>query len=521
MKRIFLLAATLFCSVATYAQNIPHYHDADVEASKEYVVGNAFQKDLLLYVDMLGDTHPYYADTKHRAELNKCAKRLYRECGKIKDVAEFKLLVARLAASLNDGHTSIFYWTSPNKIFPVRVALGGGDSAVVDACSQELSELLGRKVVKLNGKPIEQILKQAREIVSADNDVNFENLVEDYLMISEFWSMLGMSDEVLSLTFADGANIDVKAINKSDLKVAQLQKDLSGRVTAPRRVLFDYTIYEEEGICYLQFNQFADRITHPKNQQLPRFDEFVRDMMSEIEVKGVKTLVVDLQYNSGGNSLLGNVLLSWLKPYAELEQYSADVRISELMQTYYPYYKEFTYDGKPLEVGRVYSAPEFDHYRRDNVGDVVPQQDSTRHVLNFDKERIFKGDVVFIQSKESFSSASLLLTTARDNGIGYIIGERSGGRPSHYGDILYCVLPNTETIATVSHKHFVRPNRALCGEQYLEPNIFVPLNNSDKDLAWECILDFFGPNKGKRVVTTTTTDDDSYLWDTIYRPTMN
>ena len=521
MKRIFLLAATLFCSVATYAQNIPHYHDADVEASKEYVEGNAYQKDLLLYVDMLGDTHPYYADKKHRAELNKCAKRLYRECSKIMDVAEFKLLVARLAASLNDGHTAIFYWTSPDKIFPVRVALGGGASAVVDASSQELSELLGREVVKLNGKPIGQILKQAREIVSADNDVNFENLVEDYLMISEFWSMLGMSDEVLSLTFADGDSIDVKAINKSDLKVAQLQKDLSGRVTAPRRVLFDYTIYEEEGICYLQFNQFADRITHPKNPQLPRFDEFVRDMMSEIEVKGVKTLVVDLQYNSGGNSLLGNVLLSWLKPYAELEQYSADVRISELMQTYYPYYKEFTYDGKPLEVGRVYSAPKFDHNRRAAIGDVVPQQDSTRHVLNFDKERIFKGDVVFIQSRESFSSASLLLTTARDNGIGYIIGERSGGRPSHYGDILYCSLPNTETIATVSHKHFVRPNRALSGEQYLEPNIFVPLNNSDKDLAWECILDFFGPNKGKRVVTTTTTDDDSYLWDTIYRPTMN
>ena len=70
MKRIFLLAATLFCSVATYAQNIPHYHDADVEASKEYVEGNAYQKDLLLYVDMLGDTHPYYADTKHRAELS-------------------------------------------------------------------------------------------------------------------------------------------------------------------------------------------------------------------------------------------------------------------------------------------------------------------------------------------------------------------------------------------------------------------------------------------------------------------
>ena len=520
MKRIFIIALASLCAVTAYAQNIPQYHDADVEASKEYTEGNAYQKDLLLYVDMLGDTHPYYADSKHRAELDKCAKRLYRECGKIRDVAEFKLLVARLAASLGDGHTAIFYWTSLDRIFPVRVAIDNNRSAIVDASSVELGDLLGREVVKINGKPLSYILKQAREIVSADNDVNFENLVEDYLMISEFWSMLGMSDEVLGLEFADGSHADVAAINKSDLKITQLQNDLSGRVTAPRRVLFDYTIYEEEGICYLQFNQFADRVTHPKNPNLPRFDEFVRDMMADIEAKAVNTLVVDLQYNSGGNGSLGNVLLSYLMPYAELKQYSADVRISELMQTYYPYYKEFTYDGKPLELGRVYSAPMFDHNRGVDATAGVTQ-DSTNHVLNFDKERIFKGDVVFIQSKESFSSASLLLTTARDNGVGYIIGEPSGGRPSHYGDILYCTLPNTGTIATVSHKHFIRPNRALVNEKYLTPNIFVPLNNPDKDLVWECILDFFGPNKSKRVVTTSATNDDSYLWDTIYRPVMN
>lgn len=521
MKRIFILAVALMCVVVAFGQNIPHYHDVDVEASREYVEGNAYQKDLLLYVDMLGDTHPYYAVAKHRTKLNKSAKRLYRECGNIEDVTEFKLLLARVAASLDDGHTAIFYWTQPNRIFPVKLAIDSNMPAIVEVCSEELSELLGGEVTKINGKPLKQILTEAREIVSADNDLNFENLVEDYLMISEFWSMLGMSNEVLSLTFADGSSVDVKAIDKSNLKIAQLQNDMSGRVTAPRRVLFDYTIYDNEGVCYLQFNQFADRVTHPQNPQLPRFDEFVRDMMADIEAKGIKVLVVDLQYNSGGNSSLGNVLLSWLKPYAEIEQYSTDIRISELMQMYYPYYKEFTYDGKSLELGEVYSALKFDHNRGANVGNDTPKQDSTHHVLNFDKERIFKGDVVFIQSKDSFSSASLLLTTARDNGIGYIIGERSGGRPSHYGDILYSVLPNTGTIATVSHKHFIRPNRALVNESYLEPNIYVPLNNPDKDLVWECILDFFGTNKSRTVVKRGTTADDSYLWDTIYRPSMN
>jgi hypothetical protein len=69
--------------------------------------------------------------------------------------------------------------------------------------------------------------------------------------------------------------------------------------------------------------------------------------------------------------------------------------------------------------------------------------------------------VVFIQSNNSFSSATLLLTLARDNGIGIIIGEPSGGKPCHYGDVLNDVLPNTNTIVTVSHKYFRRPNMEL------------------------------------------------------------
>lgn len=519
MKRIFILAAALMCGVVAFGQNIPQYHDTEIEASKEYVEGNAYQRDLLLYADMLGDTHPYFADTSHRKALDRQAKKLYRECGTIDDVKEFKLTLAKLAASLGDGHTAIYYWSAPDRIFPVRFNFGVDGRVVVDLCQEEYRTILGKEVTTLNGKTVKQLMAMAREVVSADNDVNFLNLVTDYLLLTDFWGLLGMSSEELNVGFADGSDATIVAINKSELKIAQLQNDLSGRITSPRRVLFDYTIHEDEGICYLQFNQFADRVTHPNNPQLPRFDEFVCQMMNDIEVKGVKTLVVDLQYNSGGNSSLGDVLLSWLKPYDEIKQYSAEVRISELMLAYYPYYKEFTCDGKPLEVGKVYSAREFDHNRAAD-DDIVVQQDSTHHVLNYDNERIFKGDVVFVQSRESFSSASLLLTTARDNGIGCIVGERSGGRPSHYGDILYCTLPNTGTIATVSHKRFIRPDHAKVDDEYLEPNIFVPLNNPDRDVLWESILDLFGPSKSKQVVAQKN-DDDSYLWDTIYTPSMN
>ena len=518
MKRLLLLATALLGWGVAYGQNIPAYHDAEIEATKAYSEGNSFQKDLLLYADMLGDTHPYYANAEHRAKLQKRVRKMYKECGKIGNVAEFKLYLAKVAATLHDGHTAIYYWSSPDRIFPVRFTINGNAPSIVDLCQDEYRDILGKEVKFINGKPLKKILNAAREIVSADNEVNFENLVTEYLLLTDFWAMLGMSSEELHITFADNTTATIPAINKRELKITQLQSNLSNRVTAPRRVLFDYQIFDKEGVCYLQFNQFADRVTHPQMKQLARFDEFMSQMMADIEAKEINTLVVDLQYNSGGNSALGNVLLSWLKPFGEIEQYSADVRISELMLERYPYYKEFTYDGKPLELGRVYSAPTFDQNREvKSSGNIT--QDSTYHVLNLDPERLFKGEVIFIQGKDTFSSATLLLTTARDNGIGKIVGEPSGGRPSHYGDILFCILPNTLITATVSHKHFIRPNRAKVECEYLLPDVDIDTNNPDKDLVWEWIVAH--TTKQNTETKRVEKEDDSYLWDTIYNPSMN
>lgn len=330
----------------------------------------------------------------------------------------------------------------------------------------------------------------ARPLVSADNDVNFEKLVTQYLMLTDFWSMLGMSDKELRLTFADGSSATIPAIHKSNLKVAQLQRNTANRVTAQRGVLFDYTIFEEEGICYMQFNQFADRVTHPNYPQLARFDDTMRDMMAEMEAKGIETLVVDLQYNGGGNSSLGTVLLSWLQPYKETQNVDVTLRYSDLLCQHYPYYQNFTVEGKPLERGKTYDLWGFDHSKDYEVN--YEKQDSSQHIINLDPERVFKGNIVFIQGKDSFSSATLLLTLAQDNGIGIIIGERAGGKPCHYGDILYCTLPNTETLATVSHKYFIRPNRALVHADYIEPDVVLDLDNPERDEAWEWIVENYG-----------------------------
>lgn len=494
MKRLFLSMMVLLQGVAVcLGQNIPVLHNEEVESRNEYRDGNNYQKDLLLYVDMLKATHPYYADTKHCAQLDKQTRKLYKECGGIDNDMDFKVCLAKLAASLGDGHTSVPFWMTFNKVFPVRFAFNN-NSAIVDVSHEDNKEILGKEIKRINGKSVKQILQMARPLVSADNNAQFENTVKEYLMFADFWPLLGLSNEVMHLDFTDGSSADITAVDRQNLKISQRQQNSSSRITSKRNTLFDYTIYEEESICYLQFNQFADRLTHPQYTQLARFDEFTRDMMAEIKTKGIKTLVVDLQYNSGGNSQLGDVLLSWLYPHQETRQYDVDVRVSELLCTFYPYYRKFTVGGKPLKIGQIYDYIGFDH-SKDYQTDYSAPQDPAKHIFNYDGEQIFGGNVVFIQSKDSFSSTILLLTIARDNGIGIIVGEPSGGKPCHYGDMLYAQLPNTNTLTTVSHKYFRRPNMALENKECIVPDVSIELNHPERDLVWEWIVENYGKRR--------------------------
>ena len=86
MKRVItILAVILLSCVFLDAQDYPVVSYDDIEASKMYVKGNEYQKDLLLYSRTLELTHPYYADPSNAKALRKLTKKLYKECADVAD----------------------------------------------------------------------------------------------------------------------------------------------------------------------------------------------------------------------------------------------------------------------------------------------------------------------------------------------------------------------------------------------------------------------------------------------------
>ena len=252
--------------------------------------------------------------------------------------------------------------------------------------------------------------------------------------------------------------------------------------TVLRQVPFFYEVLDSLGICYLQFNMCADKVTHPQLGE--RFDDVVEKMMAEMADKSIPTLVVDVRNNGGGNSGLCDVLLSYLTDYDSMKNVGCKVRMSELLLKHQPNLSGVVLnDGTTPENGEL-----FDFWQVRRVG--AMESEST-HRINHDSDKIYKGNVIFISGRGSYSSAGLLLTLARDNNIGTIIGETSGHRPSHYGDVLRFCLPNTDTKATVSCRHFTRPDESRNDEIELVPDVEVNLSDYTikSDPAWNWIIE--------------------------------
>ena len=343
----------------------------------DYQTDNKYQKDAILFMDMVADTHPYYIKEERRAEWFSKKQALLEKCGSIETDETFVDALIDVLGPLHDKHTDL---TTMKRMQESKQKVNTNDNTV---------DITG---------PFD------REHIMRRHDSNY-----------------------------------------------------------------DYQIFPDYSVCYLQFNQCVNAKDYP-------FAKFLNDMFAKMEEEGIKTLVVDAQYNNGGSSQLCDELLMHLYPLDKMKSFTTFLRFSDLMAAYNP---------------RIAVAKK--SWENDGHRDELYQMPAPKIPVDFQQPKIFDGQVVFVMGKRTFSSAGMLFTLARDNHIGTIIGTTSTFSPSHYGEVLPYRLPNTGVLGSISCKFFARPDAATVDDKCLEPDVKVDLD--DKDASWQYIIEHYGNNK--------------------------
>ena len=498
------------------AQNYKYsvYTDSLVVKSNQYINGNIYQKDFLLYIDLLKTTHPQFAPESFSSiNLDSISKVGYKWAAKCNLTDDLKVYLQSIASLLNDGHTSVITNLDKNYIYPFSW-FSDGNGTYLQLTDKNYESYLGKKIIKINHQPIEKIIESFRSQISSDNETYFYDNVKGYMRFYDSWKYIPycMKDSSLIISFKDTNDLILKPMSSKTINYVSLQakypKDL---ITLKNKMPFSYSILPEKSICYLQFNQCTDnseiryrlksqntKITEEmekKLSQVPRFDTLVANMFAKMIEENINTLVVDVRNNGGGNSILCDVLLSYLKPFEEIKTSSAQIRISNLWEEQFPIMAKeckdiFEKKNKKLEKGRLYGGTEF-NFENNDSSFLNNMEDYFR--LNKDKNKIYNGNVIFIQSPETFSSAGLLIISAVDNNIGKVIGSKSSYRPCNYGDLLMWELPNTNIQGFISHKIFNRPDSTKCNETSIIPEINIQTTIEDmlngNDRCWDWVLE--------------------------------
>ncbi|MCB1685276.1 MAG: tetratricopeptide repeat protein [Pseudomonadales bacterium] len=224
------------------------------------------------------------------------------------DVAIAVELQRIIAEQLADGHSRIRPAPTARVPFPGMLPLEFyffSDGLFVIGATQDHADLIGRRVLAIGDKPVDDILLDLAPFVSRDNDQGLLWLGPVYLRNPGFLRAMGYADTLdrvsLRLDAQDGPrSVELAAEPPQSLSFSL--RPAPARIPPRWQARSDEPYWHESlptvSAVYLQFNQVLDA------DHGPSIGEFARLVRNTIEKTSARNLIIDVRHNSGGDNFL-------------------------------------------------------------------------------------------------------------------------------------------------------------------------------------------------------------------------
>ncbi len=369
------------------------------------------------------------------------------------------LKTSPLISSLKDGHTRIYfpseectyYLEEEQNFIPFLIKIIN-DKIYMDTCIQ-CGSVQGNEITSINGVDCSQMLQDFRNMTSGEKTSFKDRLIENNFQ--KYYRLLNGPYDSFEIEYYPKDGKTRTSILKT-IRYDEYKKMRNARN------------HFEQYYTYKKLNQHTGLIEFNSFQNAEEFKTFLKETFTKIKTDSIQNLIIDIRKNGGGNSYLGDLLISyiWTKPYRMFAK--VDIKQSEHNQSYRSI-KERIFGNNNDSIITINVDPHKPNNKKNDL--------------------IFHGNVYVLTSEYTFSSATDFAAAIKDYKMGEIIGSETGGLATCYGDILSFVMPNTKLMFGVSFKHFTRPGDFDDGKGVI-PDHIVNFNSKDISKNNDKVLNF-------------------------------
>lgn len=421
------------------------------------------RKDFEFLTQTLEQVHPDLYAYANRESVRALGQRIERELVSPMTRTEFFKTVAPFVAQLGDGHTSVFppteeysrFRSEGGLAFPFTVHYdAGGGITIIRNYTTDSSLVEGARILSINGLSADSLFRRFTAEFSGEREIfRTTRAAAQFRLL--LWLHHVVSPYSIEITSANGLTRNMRLDGIPQTAVLR-QDSLRARqfIRVP-----NYSFKRLDGnIGYLDFRSMTD---------IPAFDAFLETTFREIKDRTVRGLIIDLRNNGGGDSRLGDALLSFITDSSYHQAERKEWKMSSQ-------YKAYMRSGLPWWVRWFpitwVSAAARNYFGAEDGAIVVQRYESRTPPPN---PLRYRGKVCFLIGPGTFSSAMMLANTVADFRIAKLIGEQSGGIPNSFGEIYRFDLPNSKLRVSVSSARFVRANGDVEDRRGVVPDIIV------------------------------------------------
>jgi hypothetical protein len=299
---------------------------------------SAWRGDVRFLVAAVDSIHPRPYRRHSRAELDSAAADLERRLPSLRyDQAVGE--ISRLLALLGDGHSRLDQLRLPSHGEPTLGTLPGpgfdvwypvkcevfADGLWIVKATRLHSDLLGSKVVAINGRPVAEAVAKLEPLIPADNPMWTLRVLPALLRSPGYLAASGVAEypeTPLRLTVVNAVGRQRQVLitaEPSDTATSWIDADAGVAAPLPltRRLAGPFS-YEDFGDDQQTvFVRIREIVNEPGQESMAAF---VARLFAHVDSIGSNQLIIDLRGNGGGNNYLNQPLVHALIQHPELDK---------------------------------------------------------------------------------------------------------------------------------------------------------------------------------------------------------